>query len=142
MSVGQLSGAGAFAEVQRRKAYVAPLFSYLLAHYYVPGRVARAAGELESAAHGGDYVMTSTRLALVKRGELTVPSWLVVQCCAAIEKTVEEVMGVEWVRRFGADGCGGSEVAPVGTPRSLPRSSQTSQGIEMSADADMENTAA
>jgi hypothetical protein len=87
--------------------------------------------------------MTATRLALVKRGELTVPSWLVAQCCAVIGKTVEEVMGAAWVKRFGADGCGGSEVAPVGTPRSLPRSSSSSPRFpETGAAADTENTAA
>ena len=120
MSVGQLGKSG-FAEVQRRKAYLAPLFTYLLDHYYVAGRVAAAAGEREHAESGREYKVTGVRLALLKRGELMVPPWLVEQCCAVIGKSVEEVMGAEWVKRYGPDGWGGEETAPTGTPRMYPR---------------------
>ena len=121
MSVGQLAGAGSFAEVQRRKAYIAPLFAYLYAHYYVAGRVAYAASEREIEEHGGEYPVTAARLSLLKRGELTIPPWFVAQCCAVIERSVEEVMGAEWVGRFGLDGLGGKEDAPVGIPRFYPK---------------------
>lgn len=113
MSLGQ---GGAYSErgliaSERRREYVAPLYAYLRAHFYIAGLVLSEAGNRQ------DYPMTPVRVAQVKRGELVIPPWLVAESCAVIGKSVAEVMGADWRARFGDDGRGGSEIAPVGTPR-------------------------
>jgi hypothetical protein len=94
-------------ERERRQAYLAPLFVYLAAHHYVPSYVARDAGR----RHGME--LTVQRLSIIKRASAVIPDWLVAECCAVIGRSVAEVMGEEWVRQFGEDGRGGTEIAPV-----------------------------
>lgn len=113
MSLGQ---DGAYSErsliaTDRRREYIRPLYAYLREHFYIAGLV------LGEAGHRQDYPMTPVRVAQVKRGELVIPPWLVAESCAVIGKSVAEVMGANWRARFGDDGRGGSEIAPVGTPR-------------------------
>lgn len=97
--------------VEARRAYLAPLVIYLRAHHYILCRVAQEAGE-----RGGHHFPT-TRVWQMARGYSVAPPWFVEQCCVVIEKPVEEVMGAEWVKRFGVNGRGRVEVAPVGPPR-------------------------
>ena len=101
--------------VSRRVDYLAPLFAYLREHHYVAGQVAREAG-----VRGGRAIWRQ-RLLQMKRGVAVTPPWFVAQCCAVIGRSVAEVMGAEWVSRFGADGAGltsgGTEEAPVGPGR-------------------------
>lgn len=102
-------------DVTRRREYLAPLFAYLRVHHYIAGSVAREAGER------GGYPVTPILLAQMKRGERIILPWFIAACCAVIERSVAEVMGAEWVARYGADGAGGSEEAPVGQPRTYTR---------------------
>lgn len=105
------------SERQRRVEYLAPLVAYLLERRYVAGLIAEDA--LERARLIGEATLRSQTcwLAKMKRGDATIPPWFVEQCCAVIGKSVEEVMGAEWITRFGADGRGGAETAPTGAPR-------------------------
>jgi hypothetical protein len=105
----------AYAEIQRRIEYLAPLYAYLHAHFLIPGRLVAAA----SAEVGSP--ISSVVLSQMKRGERVIPSWLVAVCCQTLGRPVAEVMGAEWVRRFGEDGRGGAENAPVGEPRVYAR---------------------
>ncbi|HEU5349634.1 MAG TPA: hypothetical protein VFU63_13565 [Ktedonobacterales bacterium] len=101
--------------VARRVEYLAPLFAYLQDHHHVAGQVAREAG-----VRGGRAIVRQ-RLWQMKLGVAVTPPWFVAQCCAVIGRPVAEVMGAEWVSRFGADGAGlasgGTEEAPVGPGR-------------------------
>ena len=103
-------------EVERRIEYLAPLMAYL-----------RASGvQLESfmrlvsqrAKRAGVAINTSGRLWIrrMEVGQCVIPRWLVEQSCAVLDLPVAEVMGAEWVKRFGADGRGGEEAAPTGDP--------------------------
>lgn len=96
---------------QKRREYLVPLFVYLRAHHYIASSLALEAGER------GGYPIQRIRLAHMRRGSSVTPPWFIEQCCAIVGKSVEEVMGAEWVERFGADGRGGTEAAPVGKPR-------------------------
>ena len=89
------------------------MFGYLRSHFFIAGLVAQEAGRRRGQS------LTAVRVAIIKRGEQVIFPWFVAECCAVIGKTVEEVMGAEWVARFGesGDGEGGSEIAPVGIPR-------------------------
>lgn len=113
MSVGQIVASSAVLEVRRRHEYLAPLFGYLRSHFFIAGLVAQEAGRRRGQS------LTAVRVAIIKRGEQVIFPWFVAECCAVIGKSVEEVMGAEWVARFGesGDGEGGSEIAPVGIPR-------------------------
>lgn len=112
MNHGQETASGQ-AEAERRVRYLEPLFMYLLKHHYVAGVVARVAGD----AHG--LAITSTRLSRMRHGKQVIPAWFVAECCAAIGKSVVEVMGAGWARLFGEDGRGGEYLSPVGIPRVL-----------------------
>lgn len=57
------------------------------------------------------------RVAQMRRGFSLTPPWFIERCCTAIDTSVMEVMGAEWARRFGVDGRGGVERAPVRAPR-------------------------
>jgi hypothetical protein len=57
------------------------------------------------------------RIWRMRRGRSITPPWFVAECCAVIGRPIAEVMGADWVRRFGVDGCGGREMAPVGPLR-------------------------
>lgn len=125
------------SERQRRVEYLEPLVAYLRDHHYIAGLVADEA--LQRALADGETTLRSQTswLPKMKRGDATIPPWFVEQCCAVLDKNVAEVMGAEWVIRFGADGrgleSGGAERAPVGSPR-LQR--PWSRGAAADADAD------
>jgi hypothetical protein len=99
-------------EAELRRSYLAPLFGYLRGHHYATADVTREA----CARHG--LRMSRQRLSQVKRAICVTPPWFVAECCAVIGQPVAEVMGAEWVTRFGEDGrgveSGGTERAPVG----------------------------
>jgi hypothetical protein len=64
-------------------------------------------------------VMGSVRLSRMKVGYQIIPPWFVEACCVVIGRSPLEVMGPEWVRRFGEDGRGGragQEIAPTAIP--------------------------
>jgi hypothetical protein len=111
MSVTQTVGRTAYEEIQRRREYLAPLFAYLRAHHYIPGLVARDAGER------GGMPVSSILLTQMKRGERVIPPWFVAECCRVIGRSTRAVMGEAWVKQFGRTGRGGAEDAPVGMPR-------------------------
>jgi hypothetical protein len=103
-------------EVDLRVAYLTPLLTYVRALPMQPGRLLSMACLRAKAA--GLPLTISGRVWPDKlaRGRCVIPPWLVEQCCAVLGAPVSVVMGAEWVKRFGADGRGGSERAPVGFP--------------------------
>lgn len=113
----EASGEAYEAESWRRGEYLAPLVAYLRAHHYIALPILRDAAARAVASGEEPMLVHGNWLPMMRRGQRVVPPWLVEQCCAVIGRTVEEVMGAEWVRRFGADGRGGMEASPIGSPR-------------------------
>ena len=110
------------AEIERRKEYLAPLYAYLRAQYGWVGAsdvtdAARLRAEQVGEVVARNRLTWINRQAKMRQGECVTPPWFIEQCCAVIGKPVSEVMGAEWVKRFGADGRGGTERAPVRQPR-------------------------
>jgi hypothetical protein len=70
------------------------------------------------AKAAGEKLNTSGRVwpRKIELGLCVIPPWLVEQCCNVVGQTVIEIMGEAWVKRFGADGRNGDEIAPVGRP--------------------------
>lgn len=103
-------------EMERRDAYLAPLMAWLRASGLPIHTVMWMACMRAKAA--GEPLNTSGRIwpTKIERGLCVIPPWLVEQCCNVVGLSVAELMGEEWVRRFGADGRGGAERAPVGRP--------------------------
>ena len=93
--------------IKARQEYVAPLFEHLRAHHY------RASVVAYQASVRGGYPFTAVRVWRMIRGRSITPPWFVAECCAVIGRPIAEVMGADWVRRFGVDGRGGTEMAPV-----------------------------
>jgi hypothetical protein len=110
----------ALAAIERRRKYIEPLYAYLSAHHYSRPRVFEAARLAAVAAD--EYVPWDVRAwynraVRMQRGEARIPLWLVIGCCATIEKSVAEVMGAAWVERYGEEGRGGAEDSPASEPR-------------------------
>lgn len=102
---------------ERRVEYLAPLVAYLRERHYIAFAIVEEA--LNRAVAAGEEPMRvhPNWMPMMQRGQRRVPPWLVEQCCAVISRSVEEVMGAEWVKRFGADGHGGTEIAPTSAVR-------------------------
>lgn len=103
-------------EIELRVEYVAPLFAHLRVSEIMLESFMRMVSQ--RAKRAGLPMNTSGRLwaARIERGQCVIPRWLVEQSCAALGLPVAEVMGDEWVKRFGEDGRGGDEFAPTGDP--------------------------
>jgi len=103
--------------VERRIEYLAPLVAYVRGRGMQFGRLL---GQVSLLARvSGQPINFSGRLwpRTLERGLSVIPPWLVEQYCVVLSQPVAAVMGDEWVKRFGADGRGGEESAPVGSPR-------------------------
>lgn len=104
------------ADIARRREYLAPMWRYLRGHVRSVAQVMEAARQLAEA--GGEAVPGDARrwhwkVSKIRQGTSVAPPWLVQRSCEVIGKSVAEVMGDEWVVRFGADGRGGQDDAPV-----------------------------
>src|SRR5690348_11722473 len=121
--------------VERRIEYLAPLSAYVRGRRMEIGRLMNKASLVALGA--GEPINRSGRLwpRKLERGVSVIPPWLVEICCALLGQTVAEVMGDAWVRRFGADGRGGEEIAPVGSPR-IRRPNRTDAAFWQSAEGD------
>jgi hypothetical protein len=99
--------------LELRVEYARPLLVYLRVQDIGWSRVTD--GAVARAVAAGHPVIGSGHLKLwhFKRGIAAIPPWFVQETCAVLGKHVAEVMGEEWVRRFGEDGRGGQERAPV-----------------------------
>ncbi|HEU5347351.1 MAG TPA: hypothetical protein VFU63_01945 [Ktedonobacterales bacterium] len=104
-------------DAERRVQYLAPLVAYLREHHHIGLPIVREACARAVEAGEEPMLVHGNWLPMMQRGQRRVPPWLVEQCCAVIGRTVEEVMGAEWVKRFGPDGRGGAEIAPTGVVR-------------------------
>jgi hypothetical protein len=79
-------------EVERRREKLAPLFAYLRQHGINALWVAQRVGKRQGIA------MTRARLSHIKHGRCLTPEGFVEECCREIGRSVEEVMGSEWVQ--------------------------------------------
>lgn len=121
---------------ERRVEYLAPLVAYLRERHYIAFAIVEEA--LNRAVAAGEEPMRvhPNWMPMMQRGQRRVPPWLVEQCCAVIGRPVEEVMGAAWVTRFGADGHGGTEVAPTSVVRrQRPWSVQTQERADANNDS-------
>jgi predicted ribosome-associated RNA-binding protein Tma20 len=73
------------------------LFSYMAGHGIVALFIARRVGMRLGVA------IDKGRLSHIKRGGCLLPPGFIEGACREMGRTVEEVMGAEWMRRYGAD---------------------------------------
>jgi len=85
--------------IERRRRSLAPLFAFMVEHSYHQMGIIRQA----YAAAGVDRVPNRIEVQQARLGRRNVPWWFVRGCCAAMERSVEEVMGREWIAEFGVD---------------------------------------
>lgn len=82
--------------IAERRRILEPLFAYMGSHHVIALSVARLAW-LRLGAPGE---MTKLRLHRIKAGRAILPAGFIDAMCAELGRSVEEVMGAEWLERY------------------------------------------